>query len=46
MVQENLENPCKTRTIRIDYSYIEGRFIKDFARIAALLHVLVRKEQK
>ena len=22
------------------------RFIKDFARIAALLHVLVRKEQK
>jgi len=23
-----------------------GRFIKDFARIAALLHVLVRKEQK
>jgi len=27
LVQENLENPCKTRTMRMDYSCIEGRFI-------------------
>ena len=27
LVQENLENPCKTRTIRMDYSYIKERFI-------------------
>ena len=27
LVQENLENPCKTRTMRTDYSCTERKFI-------------------